>query len=87
MLEAPLVGAVMRIEPSLWRATTWVRLANACAPVTSKATGLEADFGTGVVMMRLSMFTAMRFLLENSGSCKVCERGRWGRSSIEEVCH
>jgi hypothetical protein len=59
LLAAPLVGAFMRTAPSARRLITWGRLASAWAPVNSSATGLLDDFATGVVMIRLSMFTVM----------------------------
>jgi hypothetical protein len=59
LLEAPLVGAENWIEPSDKTITTLGSCAIASAPLSSNATGLVDEVGTGVVIVRLLMFTVM----------------------------
>ncbi|MNR24443.1 hypothetical protein D3C85_1415210 [compost metagenome] len=61
LLEAPLVGAVKRTEPSLKVAMTCGSCSSAWAPVNSRAVGSVLDLGTGVVMVSRSMLTLMCF--------------------------
>ncbi|MNP76761.1 hypothetical protein D3C76_1740610 [compost metagenome] len=84
LLEAPLVGAVKRTEPSARVASTAGRRSSASAPVSSSATGSVLDLGTGVAMIRLLILTVIECSPEQANGIIANEaRQNASRSSLK----